>query len=57
MPGDILAAVIQYLDTRPHGEVRQLVDAISNRCEVYAEPKKTDEFKPVDESGNPVTTP
>ena len=22
MPGDILAAVIQYLDTRPHGEVR-----------------------------------
>lgn len=28
LPINLINAVLQYLDTRPHGEVRRLIDAI-----------------------------
>lgn len=40
LPVDLINAVLQYLDTRPHREVRPLIDAIQKEAseQVQVEP-------------------
>jgi hypothetical protein len=37
----LINAVLQYLDTRPHGEVRRLIDAITQDVQQQQPPAET----------------
>lgn len=35
---NVINAILQYLDTRPHNEVRRLIDAIQQEAQQAAQP-------------------
>jgi hypothetical protein len=45
IPSDLLQAIVAYLDARPHGEVRRLIDGIIQSAKEVAQEVR-DEVKP-----------
>jgi len=39
---NLVNAILQYLDTRPHNEVRRLIDAIQQEAQQAAQPAPAD---------------